>query len=179
VPHHGAWVREISLLETIQAFQVRAALEPLAVASAAPRLHGKCHRLRQVAKQIVGAAQKRDFASFQHHNQVFHRAIVEASDNQVLLRVWDSLAFEVRTRFTMDYLTTVDPVAIAREHEPIIAALDRGDADRAAALLRSHSMELVDYLSAQMINEDDSSAIPKKRSRQNRRGSVKGRSARE
>ena len=172
--HRGAWVRQVSLLETIQAFQVRSVLEPLATQSAAPRLQGKCHRLRQVARQIIEAAKKRDFASFQHHNQVFHRAIVEASDNQVLLRVWDSLAFEVRTRFTMDYLTTVDPVAIAREHETIVAALDRGDADRAAALLRSHSIELVDYLSTQTAHEGDGPLAPRKHSARSPRGSTKG-----
>jgi len=27
------------------------------------------------------AAKKRDFASFQHHNQVFRQTIVEAADN--------------------------------------------------------------------------------------------------
>jgi len=163
-PHRGAWVRRVSLLETIQAFKVRSVLEPLAAASAAPRLQGKCQGLREVAKQIVAAAKKRDFASFQHHNQIFHRAIVEASDNQVLLRVWDSLAFDVRTRFTMDYLTTVDAVAIAREHEPIVAALDRGGAAEAAALLESHSTELVDYLSARRTPEGDGQAIPGKQS---------------
>jgi DNA-binding GntR family transcriptional regulator len=60
-----------------------------------------------------------------------------------------------RTRFTMDYLTTADPVFIAREHEPIVVALDRGDADKAAALLQSHSKELVDYLSAQMARKKE------------------------
>lgn len=161
-PHRGAWVRQVSLLETIQAFQVRSVLEPLAIQTAAPRLRGKCHLLRQLARQIVEAARQRDFASFQHHNQVFHRAIVEASDNQVLLRVWDSLAFEVRTRFTMDYLTKVDPVAIAREHELVVAALDGGDAEKAAALLQSHSTELVVYLRAQTVQEGDGASVPRK-----------------
>lgn len=173
VPHRGAWVRQVSLLETIQAFQVRSVLEPLAIQTAAPRLQGKCHLLRQLARQIVEAARQRDFASFQHHNQVFHRAIVEASDNQVLLRVWDSLAFEVRTRFTMDYLTKVDPVAIAREHEPIVAALDRGDAEKAAALLQSHSTELVDYLRAQTFQEGDGPATPPKQAGRSRRNRIR------
>jgi DNA-binding GntR family transcriptional regulator len=168
-PHRGAWVRQVSLQETIQAFQVRSVLEPLAAESAAPRLCGKCQQLRRVVKRIVEAARKHDFASFQHHNQVFHRAIVEASDNQVLLRVWDSLAFEVRTRFTMDYLTKVDPVAIAREHELVVAALDCGDAEKAAALLQSHSMELVDYLRAQTVQEGDDSSVPRKQPRRSRR----------
>lgn len=171
-PHRGAWVRQVSLLETIQAFQIRSVLEPLAVESAAPRLEQRCHELRRVVKRIVAAAKKRDFGSYQHHNQLFHQAIVEASGNQVLLRVWDSLAFEVRTRFTMDYLTKVDPVAIAREHEPIVAALDRGDAAKAAALLRSHSTELVDYLTAQVAHQRDSTVTPKKHSGRNRRGTV-------
>ena len=163
-PHRGAWVRQVSLLETIQAFRIRSVLEPLAVESAAPRLRHQCQALRRVVKRIIAAARKRDFASYQHHNQLFHRAIVEASGNQVLLRVWDSLAFEVRTRFTMDYLTTVDPVAIAREHEPIVAALDRGDAAKAADLLRSHSTGLVDYLGAQTVHNPDIPAAPKKHS---------------
>jgi len=159
-PHRGAWVREVSLEETIQAFEVRAALEPLAVESAAGRLRGKCGPLRRTVRAIVAAARKGDFAEFQHHNQVFHRTIVEVSGNQVLLRVWDSLAFEVRTRFVMDFLTTVDPAAIAREHEPVVDALDRGDAERAAALLRSHSSGLVQYLRDQAAGESPAEAMP-------------------
>jgi DNA-binding GntR family transcriptional regulator len=178
-PHRGAWVRQVSLVETIQAFHIRSVLEPLAVESAAPGLRQQCPELRRVVKRIVDAAKKRDFASYQHHNQLFHRAIVAASGNQVLLRVWDSLAFEVRTRFTMDYLTTVDPVAIAREHELIVTALDGGDAPKAASLLRSHSTELMDYLSAQTAHESDSSATPKKHSGRGRRGSAGNGKARE
>ena len=145
-PHRGAWVRQVSLSETVQAFQVRSVLEPLAVELAAPTFLRRCGDLREVVQQIVQAARQRDFASYQHCNQIFHRTIVEAAGNQVLLRVWDGLAFEVRTRFTMDYLTTVDPVAIALEHEPIVEALDCGAAEEAARLLRSHSNGLVDYL---------------------------------
>jgi DNA-binding GntR family transcriptional regulator len=150
-PHRGAWVRQVSLSETMQAFQVRSVLEPLAVELAAPQFLRRCRALRAVVQQIVRAARQRDFASYQHHNQIFHRTLVEAAGNQVLLRVWDSLAFDVRTRFTMDYLTTVDPVAIALEHQPIVEALDRGAAEEAAELLRSHSNGLVEYLREQAV----------------------------
>jgi DNA-binding GntR family transcriptional regulator len=159
-PHRGARVRQVSLLETIQAFDVRSVLEPLAAESAAPRLRGKCRPLRRMVAAIVHAAENRDFADYQHHNQIFHRTIVEASGNGVLLRIWDSLAFDVRTRFTMDYLTTVDPVAIARQHEPIVEALDAGAAGRAADLLRGHSAGLVAYLRAQVTGDDGADEIP-------------------
>ena len=53
----------------------------------------------------------------------------------------------------MEYLTTADPTAIAREHEPIVDALDRGDGRQVGALLRSHSKGLVQYLRTQRTAE--------------------------
>jgi hypothetical protein len=61
----------------------------------------------------------------------------------------------------MDYLTAADPVAIARDHGPIVAALDRGDAKEAAALLRLHSSDLVEYLRAQSALDLDDSETPR------------------
>ena len=145
-PFKGARIREVSLQETIEAFEVRAALESLAAQKATRQLKKECRRLRQILKSIITAARKRDFAAFQEHNQVFHRTIVEASGNSMLLKTWEWLAFQVRTKFTMDYLKHEDPVAIAREHEPIIKAIERGDAKRVSTLLSSHSTGLMTRL---------------------------------
>ncbi len=149
----GASVRQIRLHETIEAFEVRAALEALAARAAAPRLKGRCRDLRRVARAIVESARRRDFAAFQEHNQQFHRTIVEAAGNSILLKTWDSLCFQVRTRFTMDYLQSADPVAIAREHLPIVDALENGDADLAASLLASHSAHLVEFLQREKASQ--------------------------
>lgn len=145
-PHRGALVRKVQLQETIEALNVRAALEPLAARAACPRLQGRCNMLREVVGAIVDAARRHDFVAFQHHNQVFHRTIFEASESNVLLRFWDLLAFEVRTRMILEYLTTVDPIALAEEHESIVKAFEEGDAKKAAALLQSHSRGLIRYL---------------------------------
>jgi DNA-binding GntR family transcriptional regulator len=142
----GASVRQVRIDETIEAFQVRAALEALAAKSAIPRLKGRGQELRQTVDAIIDSAKKSDFAAFQLHNQTFHRAIVEAAGNSVLLKTWDSLFFQVRTRFTMDYLKSADPVAIAMEHVPIVDALVNGESKLAASLLSSHSNHLVEYL---------------------------------
>ncbi len=142
----GASVRQVRLDETIEAFQVRAALEALAAVTAVPLLKGRGQELRRVAGAIIESAQRRDFAAFQELNQQFHRTVVEAAGNGILLKTWDSLFFQVRTRFTMDYLQSADPVAIAREHLPIVDALESGDPDLAASLLASHSNQLVQFL---------------------------------
>ena len=148
-PHRGAWVREVSLQETIDALEVRAALDTLAIRKAAKRLRSQIGRLREIVAQLIDTAACRDFVTFQQHNQAFHRLILEASGNRALTRSHDALAFEVRTRFVMN-VVSADPVAIAREHEAIVDALERGNTREAIRLEVAHSQRLVDYLQREM-----------------------------
>jgi len=55
----------------------------LTVAPRPPQLYTRDSRY--IIYEFLGVAKKRDFASFQHHGQVFRQATVEAADNQVLL----------------------------------------------------------------------------------------------
>jgi DNA-binding GntR family transcriptional regulator len=152
-PRRGAWVREVSLAEIIESLEVRAELDRLAAKRAAVNLRGRCRKLRATIPRIVAAAKRRDFVSFQEHNHEFHRLIVEAAENRPLLRVWKSLALDVRTRVIMDFLASVDPIDLAQEHEAIAEALDRGDGQKAGALLASHANHLVKYLQKEMAKQ--------------------------
>ncbi|MEN6497107.1 MAG: GntR family transcriptional regulator [Thermoguttaceae bacterium] len=169
--HRGAWVREVSLPETIEALEVRSALDVLAVRKAAKRLRGRCEPLRTCVAAIVDAAKRRDFVAFQQHNQSFHRYILEQAGNAALLRVYDSLAFEVRARAIMDFLVSDDPVDIAREHEAIVDAIERGDARQAARCAVRHSEELIRHLRKEAAKRDDEPApvAKKKKGRQRQR----------
>ncbi|MCP5116472.1 MAG: GntR family transcriptional regulator, partial [bacterium] len=142
-PNKGAWVRRVSIVETIEALCVRSALEPLAVRLAGEALSEHCSKLTELATAIVRAAEQRDFAAFQKHNQEFHRAIVVAAGSSVLLRVWDSLTFEVGARSVIAAIPHADPSEIAKEHQSIAHALASGDLDRACALLGVHALGLV------------------------------------
>jgi len=157
----GAIVRAVRLEETIEAFQVRAAMETLAARTATAPLTGRCAALRKVAKAILESAKRKDFTAFQEHNQVFHRTIVEAAGNGILLKTWDSLFLQVRTRWTMDYLQSFDPVAIAREHIPIVDALESGEPKLAASLLASHSNHIVEFLQTEAGRRDAASGPAK------------------
>jgi DNA-binding GntR family transcriptional regulator len=148
-PNRGAWVRKVSLRETIEALRIRAALEPLAAPAAAAKDAKWRANLRRVLKTVTAAARSRDFVTFQEHHQQFHRIIIEAAGNSVLLRLWDSMAFEIRTRFILEYLTSFDPVKLAKEHELILDAIDRGDVAGTARQLKLHSRNLVRYLKQQ------------------------------
>ena len=147
--HRGAWVRVVSLTETIEALEVKAALEAQAAPAAAQRIKGNGSELRTLSRRLAAAAKQRDFSTYQSVNHAFHRQIVQAGGNTLLLKMWESLAFEVRTRPIMEYLRDEDPVLIAREHEAIVAALTAGNARQSAALLAAHATRLVKHLRSQ------------------------------
>ncbi len=148
--HKGARVREVSMSETVDALHVKAVLEALAARLAGKKLKGQVAKLKTCLKPILESAMNHDYTEFQNQNQLFHRTIVEASGNQILVRLWESLAFDVRTRFIMDYLRIVDPYEVAKDHEIILQAIESEDTEEVASLLMSHASMLVIHLENQM-----------------------------
>lgn len=152
--HRGARVREVTVSETIDALRVKAVLEALAAKLAGEKLAGVLDPLRHSSKQIQDAAGRRDWVGYQDENQIFHRMIVETAGNQILLDLWDTLAFDVRTRFIMDFLSLVDPTGLAEEHDQIVRAVEQGNANAVSGLLASHANSLVEYLTEQKAAND-------------------------
>ena len=152
--HRGARVREVTVSETIDALRVKAVLEALAAKLAGEKLAGVLEPLRDSSKQIQDAAARRDWVGYQDQNQTFHRMIVETAGNQILLDLWDTLAFDVRTRFIMDFLSLVDPTELAEEHDQIVRAVEQGNANAVSGLLSSHANGLVEYLMEQKAAND-------------------------
>lgn len=144
--HRGARVREVTVLETADALHVKGVLEALAARLSGEKLRKHLQSMKEYSQRIQDAAFRHDWVEYQNQNQLFHRLIVEASENQILLSLWESLAFEVRTRFIMGYLRIVEPGELAREHEEIIQAIEADDTERVAEHLSSHATRLVKYL---------------------------------
>ena len=116
-------------------------LEALAARLAGERLEELVPRLREFTSSIEDSVRTGDFAAYQNHDQRFPGAVVEVAENAVLLRLWDSLDFEVRRRFVMD----------------ILQAIEEGNSERAGACLNSHALHLVQHLQQQTAeNREDS-----------------------
>jgi DNA-binding GntR family transcriptional regulator len=113
-------------------------LEAAAAQWAAAVLKRNVSPLRAELEAIRKAAATRDLDGYARHNMAFHRLIVEATGNAVLLRVWDSLMLEVRTRIGLTQMD-IDMTDAAETHVPIVDAFDRGDGETAGRLLREHA----------------------------------------
>jgi DNA-binding GntR family transcriptional regulator len=139
VPYRGTRVREFSDREMIEAYTVRGILEQLAAELAAPRLKGDVAELRASLALIHEAARDGDIERYAQHNMDFHRAIVLASDNQVLIQSWDRLSFEGRVRLHLRTRNETTLVDRACEHDGPVDALEAGDGITAGRLLREHA----------------------------------------
>jgi len=136
-PYRGTRVRPVTNQEMRKALRVRAVLEEAAVRWGIEGLTENVGRLHSALSEMRGAAREHDIERFAQHDLAFHRAIVEAGDNGCLRRTWESLGVEVRIRILLER-SGADLERAADSHEPIIAAVVRGDTRAAGRLIRSH-----------------------------------------
>jgi DNA-binding GntR family transcriptional regulator len=137
-PFRGARVREVTIEELAEIYPVRAALEEVAAQAAATRLTaGELDALEDELQAMHDAADRGDLHEQAEHDVAFHRIIVEASGNTILLDVWRSLGVESRTLITALKIGT-DGHEIAELHRPVIDALRSRNPRRSGAALRNH-----------------------------------------
>jgi DNA-binding GntR family transcriptional regulator len=136
-PYRGTYVRAITEQELRETYQVRATLEELGGRLAAPRLKGNVGDLEVLIAQISKCAKVNDLKGYVQHDIDFHRKIIEASGNAVLLRAWDGLILETRVRMALSHQND-NLNKFASEHGPIVDALRAGDTERSATLMRNH-----------------------------------------
>jgi DNA-binding GntR family transcriptional regulator len=136
-PFRGSRVREISQEELIEIYPVRAAIEEVAAREAATRLDGDVDALEVELDAMHRAADENDLHAQVEHDVTFHRLIVEASGNAILLETWLSLGIGPRTIVTA-VRTGLDGHEIAERHRPVLEALRARDPEAAGAALRRH-----------------------------------------
>lgn len=137
-PHRGSRVRTVSERELGEAYQVRAVLEQLAGELATGQFSGKETLLQRQVDKVRRAYEKGNMEEYARQDLAFHRMIVAASGNQVLLQSWDALHFDIRTRLFLGH-STPSLQSTLDLHDEIVKALIQGKGKLAGRLLRKHS----------------------------------------
>ena len=126
IPNKGMRVKELTPSQLSEVYPVRAALERLAAELAVHRLAGDVSTLEFHLTRLRDLADAGDADGQIRHGAEFHREIIKASGNQVLLRNWESLAIELWTRLSLKWLRT-ELHENAADHEAIVDAFRRRD----------------------------------------------------
>ena len=131
--------------EMQDAYEIRAALEEVGGRGAAQVLRGNTAALQHELDAMRAAFGRLDLDSFVEHDVAFHRNILEASQNEVLLRVWDSLAVDRWMRTLIGRISGDFPELI-ESHRTIVDALEKGRGREAGLLLRNHVETALEFL---------------------------------
>ncbi len=138
-PRRGAVVRLLSKDEFLELYQVREALEIMAVRLAVPRLGADDFAALQGLIDTMGKhAERGEVAEFFEANVAFHAHLLEASGNRKLQELYGQLLGQMG-RYRMRSLTLRGNLQRSvAEHAAILRAAKRGDTERAAHLMSEH-----------------------------------------
>jgi DNA-binding GntR family transcriptional regulator len=138
-PRRGAVVTQMSRQEFIDAYQVREALETLAIRLAVPLMSdAEIAHLRELCELMARAAHDDEVRLFFDTNQSFHEALVRGSRNQKLYELHRVLVGQMVPYLPRSLELRGNLRQSVKEHEAILAAIDARDAERAAELLAEH-----------------------------------------
>jgi DNA-binding GntR family transcriptional regulator len=159
VPRRGAVVKRLTRQEFIDAYEVREALESLAIKLAVPRLSAADKAdLHRMCEQMERAATPGDWDRFFELNREFHARLVRASGNSKLEEVHSQLVAQMGRLMRQSVELRGGFEQSAAEHRAILAAVDAGDPERAARLLEDHievPQRVLRSLAAQEIFEQE------------------------
>jgi serine phosphatase RsbU (regulator of sigma subunit) len=131
--------------EMQEAYEIRAALEEIAGRTAATFLKGNTADLVNELGGMRAAVHDRNLDACVEHDVNFHRSILKASQNEVLVRVWNTLAFDLRIRAVIGKVSE-DMRELVESHQPIVDALEKGRGREAGLLLRNHVERCSEYI---------------------------------
>jgi DNA-binding GntR family transcriptional regulator len=138
-PRRGAVVSALTAREFLEAYQVREALEALAIGLAVPRLTGEeFGRLQALVDEQARHVERGNVDAFFQANAAFHELIVASSGNETLKEMYRQLVSHMG-RYRMRSLALRGSLRRSvSEHRAILRAVKAGDADKAVHLLSEH-----------------------------------------
>jgi DNA-binding GntR family transcriptional regulator len=140
-------VRSHTATEIRELFQVRAALEGLAVRLIidSPRREAAVAALRQSVSELDRTHP--DFIAHVDADMAFHLRLCELSGNSMLTTAWQQLAGRIRVTI-MARGEEQSTLMSGGYHAPIVDAIDAGDAAEAGRVLQEHMDRAAERLAA-------------------------------
>jgi len=140
--NRGVFVRQVSLEEADEIYEVRAALEAVIGRLAAKRARAaQVNALRALMKRMQAVARSRDADAYFPLNLEFHDALAQATGNAALVANYRRVIKELNLYRRETLVRSVESITIStRDHEAIVVAVAKGDEKLAERLLVEHTV---------------------------------------
>lgn len=145
--HFGPSVIQMTLPKMRYLYDLRVAIETLAVRYlTASRNEVDFKPLRALIEGMRHAARKGDVMAVVEAELRFHETMCELGGNPYVSRVGRMIDGQLRMALAVDNANYEDLADVAAEHEPVLAAIESGDAIRATAILTTHILSSLEAL---------------------------------
>ena len=139
IPYHGTTVRRLSKSDIEEIYSMRSLLETFAVEQVIRARNPEyLQRLRDKVEQMILAGRDNNINTVNILDRDFHDALIDMSGHSLLLSMWQTVAMKVRQVMALVNRRNTDLTQIARNHLPLLEAMERGDVPRAVELLQKH-----------------------------------------
>jgi DNA-binding GntR family transcriptional regulator len=149
IPHRGARVTQLSITDLAEVYEVRLALEILAIRRAAERFEAHHEATARQRLQTLNRMSDDNSAATSAGHQAFHFSLYEAADSAWLLRLIRPV-WETSERYCLEVPQSRQLAARRGEHEAILEACVEHDCDGAALALRDHLATTANSISVAM-----------------------------
>lgn len=143
IPYKGCIVRKLTHKDIIDTYEVRIALETMAICEV---IHGNVETvladMQESLKEMMKSASMGDMKYFIENDVRFHETFVEASRNELLKRLWRQCYIRdntmLSTMFSQDTM-----LELAQRHEILYQALEKKDETLGRAAVKEHFNMLI------------------------------------
>lgn len=148
VPFKGSRVRSLSEKDVRDNYSVRICLESKSIRDVIAQLTDtqieqlESH-LKEILEEMDDCAKRGDLRAFTECDADFHRTIIDATGNQVLLRLWEQC--NMRNWLTVPGLTNAESLLqLQHGHQQICQSICAKDVKKATSTLEDHLTSLMD-----------------------------------
>ena len=148
VPFKASRVRTLTEKDVRDNYSVRICLESKSIRDAITQLDDEqmaelTERLRSILHEMDDCANRGDLRQFTDCDTAFHRAIIDATGNQVLRKLWEQC--NMRNWFRFSALTDAKSLRqLQSGHQQILEAICARDIKTATSTLENHLTGLMD-----------------------------------
>lgn len=148
VPFKGSRVRTLTEKDIRDNYGVRMCLESKSIRDVITQLSdgdlaALAERLQEILEEMDGCAGRGDLRHFTECDAAFHRAVINASGNQVLLRLWEQC--NMRNWSSVSALTDAESLKqLQQGHQRLLREIADRDLKAATATIEEHLTGLMD-----------------------------------
>jgi len=144
-PHYGVRVAEFDDRRIVQLYEIRCALEKIAVRDACTRrseLPALLRRLDSIIEKMERNLERDDLIGVSKADLEFHHAICLASANELVITLWDALSRHMLIVFEQELLGDAERPHIVDHHRALRRAIEKLPPRKLGQEIEKHIMRL-------------------------------------